>query len=121
MEIEHGSGWVRLGLSGDIDARWSDEYGPEIRSVFEGRPREIVVEVDSVTFMDSTGLGFIARCVKECQSQEGTVYLVGSNSIIRSLVDMVGLSQLLTIVDTPSEKRDLYQRLGQVSTDRSRL
>ena len=119
MEIEHGSGWVRLGLSGDIDARWSEEYGSEIRAVFDSRPREIVVEVESVTFMDSSGLGFIARCVKECQSQEGNVYLVGSNSIIRSLVDMVGLNQVLTIVDTPSEKHDLYQRLGQVSPDPS--
>ena len=119
MNIEHGTGWVRFALSGDIDARWSEEYDSEIRAVFEMRPREIVVEVDSVTFMDSSGLGFIARCVKESQSQEGSVYLVGSNSIIRTLVDMVGLSQMVTIVDTPSEKRDLYQRLGQISPDPS--
>ncbi len=119
MEIEHGTGWVRLDLTGDIDAMWFDQYGSEIRAVFDRRPREFVVDVDSVTFMDSSGLGLIARCVKESQAQQGAVYLVGSNPIIRSLVDLVGLTQLVTIVETPAEKDDLDQRLGLSSPDPS--
>ena len=119
MEIEHGSGWARLSLSGDVDATWFDQHDAEIRSVLESCPREVVIDVESVTFMDSSGLGLIARCVKECQSQQGAVYLVGSNPIIRSLVDMVGLSQMLTLVETPSDKRNLFQRLGETSPDPS--
>ena len=96
-------------LSGDIDAAWVDSQQEEIKQFFEDCPSLVVVDLEPVTFMDSSGLGLLARCVKACNDTQGEVVAAGAKKGIRTAIEVVGLAQFVTLTDATAEQviRDL--------------
>lgn len=102
--VDPGSVHVRFGpavttvvLTGEIDA----ELGPDLQEAADdalstGRP----VEVDSrlVTFMDSTGVAFLARLASRASQR---VVLLDPPDVVRFLVDTTRISSLLEVVRRP--------------------
>jgi anti-anti-sigma factor len=102
--VERGPDWAILRLSGDIDSLWSKAQQESISKFFDDCPRLVVVDLEPVMFMDSSGLGLLARCVKTCNDNQGVVVAAGPNKTVRKAIDIVGLHQFMAIVDTSAEQ-----------------
>ena len=107
--VERGPGWVVLRLSGDIDAGWVHSEQELITQFFEDCPALVVVDLEPVRFMDSSGLGLLARCVKKCNDNQGEVVVARAKKNVRRAIEVVGLDQFVTLVDVSAEQviRDL--------------
>ena len=59
MEIESGGNWARVFLSGGIDMSWLETHQEQIDRLCDSTPIHVVVDLEAVTFMDTTGLALI--------------------------------------------------------------
>jgi anti-anti-sigma factor len=103
MEIVCDSDRAFVGLSGDIDSSWVETYKLPIAKLFEECPSVVVVDLASVTFMDSTGLGFLAHCVRACHDKDGVVYVIAPSQLIQRTIRLVGLDGFVTFVESANE------------------
>ncbi|GIG28131.1 STAS domain-containing protein [Cellulomonas marina] len=85
-------------LSGEIDADLSPELG---EATAEAEERGLPVEVDAhhVTFMDSSGVAFLARLSMRSKHR---VRLLRVPPTVRFLLDVTKIGELLDVVDEPA-------------------
>jgi anti-sigma B factor antagonist len=62
-ETEH-DGWRVLAVRGEIDAYTSPRLREELKRLIDGGTRRLVVDLQGVEFMDSTGLGVLVSALK---------------------------------------------------------
>lgn len=87
---------TRVVLTGEIDA----ELGPDlIEAAAEAEDAGRPVEVDAryVSFMDSTGVAFLARLASRC---EGRLVLIRPPDLVRFLIDVTAIREVLDVTDT---------------------
>ncbi|WP_345712167.1 STAS domain-containing protein [Kineococcus glutinatus] len=87
---------TRVVLTGEIDA----ELGPDLLEAAEdalssGRPLQ--VDAHHVTFMDSTGLAFLARLASRSRGRRVT--LIRPPAVVRFLIETTNIVQLLDVVE----------------------
>ena len=116
MIIEETRHSVRLELAGEIDCAWREEHADEIQQLLETCPAVVVIDVENVTFMDSTGLSVVALCYRKCQDhvQAGTLYLVNPKPMVIKIVEAVGLARLVEVVDTRESVELMNQHLASL-------
>lgn len=91
-------GWTVVAASGEIDVAAAPALREELAAIIaEGTPR-IVVDLERVDFIDSTGLGVLVGAARRAHSAEGDVRLVCTNSRILKVFDVTGLDEVFTIV-----------------------
>jgi anti-anti-sigma factor len=86
---------TRVVLTGEIDA----ELGPDLIEAAadaEDAGRPVEVDVQHVTFMDSTGVAFLARLASRCA---GDLVLIKPPDLVQFLIDVTSIREVLTVVD----------------------
>ncbi|WP_246036440.1 MULTISPECIES: STAS domain-containing protein [Cellulomonas] len=90
-----GTDRTRIVLSGEVDA----DLGPELQeATAEAEQRGLPIEVDAhhVTFMDSSGVAFLARLSIR---SEHRVRLLRVPPTVRFLLEVTRIGELLDVVD----------------------
>ena len=103
MKLDQGPDRAQVRLTGGIDIVWGDKNKVLIARLFDDCPRLVIVDVEHATFMDSTGFGFLARCIRACQFRDGQVIVVGPNPFIRNTIESMGLTDLVTMVASSAD------------------
>jgi anti-sigma B factor antagonist len=101
-------------LHGEIDVLRAAELDTLSERFASGAAVSAVVDLTEVTFVDSTGLRFIARLCRSCQLRGGHVRLVGASGFNRNLITISRLDRVCDVIDTVS--RD-SRRSGGRSSD----
>jgi anti-sigma B factor antagonist len=84
-------------LSGDVDmacAGYLAELGLQLRTDLT-RPCEVAVDLADVTFLDSTGLSFVASLYRHQRRCGGSVLLVAPQRSVRRVLEVTGMASLL--------------------------
>ena len=58
-------------------------------------PREVILDFDSVTFMDSAGIGMVIGRYKQCQMLGGKTYVANLNNAVRKIFRMSGILKII--------------------------
>ena len=102
LEIDtyaHDDWWV-VSVHGEVDIATA----PRLREVVIGLVTDghlyIVVDLDAVDFLDSTGLGAIVGTLKRVRTHGGDLRLVCSNTRIRKVFEITGLDRVFVIADS---------------------
>jgi anti-sigma B factor antagonist len=89
-----------VGVEGHLTAG-----GPEgrlletVTDLLEGECRCIVVDLSSVNYVDSAGLGCLVRCLQRCSDVDGEFRLAGVSSRLLSLLQLARLTDVFVIFD----------------------
>ena len=86
---------TRVVLTGEIDADLGADL-LEASADAEEAGRPVEVDVQQVTFMDSTGVAFLARLASRSPS---TLVLIRPPALVRFLIDVTSIRQVLRVVD----------------------
>jgi anti-sigma B factor antagonist len=90
---------------GEIDASSSIELDLTIaKSVGEGFTR-ILVDCSALEYISSAGLGVFMSYIEEFQDKNIKMVLYGMNDKVINTFEILGLSELLTIVTTKEEAK----------------
>lgn len=67
-----------------------------VSKYIEEGPKEVILDLSKIDFVDSSGLGALVQLVKKAQSAEGTLQIV-TNARVTQTVKLVRLEQFLSL------------------------
>jgi stage II sporulation protein AA (anti-sigma F factor antagonist) len=108
MEIKHDVLCIRL--SGELDHHTADELREKVmNTIVKNNVRHIILNLERLSFMDSSGLGVILGRYKQIKQVHGEMVVCAISPAIHRLFDMSGLFKIMYL--EPTEEFAL-QRLG---------
>ena len=77
---------------------------PDLKKQFEKQTsKKVVVDLEKVNYIDSSGLATLVEILKRTKSQGGSLGLSGLSDKVKSLFEITKLDKLFTIVRTQDE------------------
>jgi anti-sigma B factor antagonist len=104
IKVETKAGEVALvTLQADhLDANNSKQFGVELAPVLE-ETQLVVLDVDSLDFVDSSGLGALLSALRQAAAGGGDIRLCRVKPSVQALFDVVRLDQVLEIYPSRRE------------------
>ena len=98
-----GSGAYQVRLSGEIDILHERTLGRVAEGYEASDAADVLVDLEPVEFMDSTGLSFLLRLRRTAQARGGRVSVEGARPTVRRTMQIVGFHLLIDGVTSESE------------------
>ena len=103
LDVTERDGYAILSVRGEVDVYTAPKFRERlIELVSEGKYR-IVVDLEGVDFLDSTGLGVLVGGLKRLRSKEeegGDLVLVCTQTRILKVFEITGLTKVFKIYDS---------------------
>jgi anti-sigma B factor antagonist len=96
-------GWTVVTVAGEVDVAAGPELREELVPLIEGGAHRLVIDLEPVDFIDSTGLGVLVGAVRRARAADGDVRLVCTNPRILKIFGVTGLDQVFVIAATVDE------------------
>jgi len=87
-------------LSGEIDVYTSPKVKDAIGELIDRGVYHLVINLEKVRYIDSTGLGVLIGGLKRVREHGGSVHLVCTNPQIKKIFDITGLVKIFGIFDS---------------------
>jgi anti-sigma B factor antagonist len=100
FSTEVQGGWTVLRVQGEVDVYTAPRFREQLIGLVSRGERRIVVDLDGVDFLDSTGLGVLVGGLKRVRTHEGEMVLVCTKSRILKVFEITGLTKVFTIYDS---------------------
>ncbi|MBQ7567741.1 STAS domain-containing protein [bacterium] len=97
-------------VQGELDNSTSPELKGTIDGILAGCHTNLIVDLNSVRFIDSTGLGVLIGALKKIRESDRRLVLVCNVTQILSVFSITGLSKILTICKNLEEAEDALQK-----------
>ncbi len=81
----------------DIDAATAWELKPQLMTELQSHGPSLVLDLEAVQFIDSTGLGMLVSILKEVRRAGGSIRLINPNREVLRLLQITGLERLFEI------------------------
>src|SRR5438094_10554903 len=86
-----------LSLRGEIDVYTAPRLRQAIVDLVDGGVRAIVVDMERVDFLDSTGLGVLVEGLKRSRGKDGNLSIVSTQDKILKIFDITGLMKAFDV------------------------
>lgn len=86
-----------LTLRGEIDVYTAPRLRQAIVDAVDGGTQHLVVDMEGVDFLDSTGLGVMVEGLKRIKGREGTLSVVATQDKILKIFDITGLNKAFSM------------------------
>jgi anti-sigma B factor antagonist len=103
-----------LDVVGEIDVYTAPQFKEAVNNVIASGQNHLVINMDRVTYMDSSGFGTLLSATKRLRPEGGTVNLVKCNSPITR---MLRITRLDTIFGTYASEEDAIAEVRQKTGD----
>jgi anti-sigma B factor antagonist len=101
--VESRPPYTVLAVKGEVDVYSAPRLREKLVELVSQGRRHIVVDLESVDFLDSTGLGVLVGGLKRLRSHEGDLTLVCTQSRILKVFEITGLTTVFRIAATVEE------------------
>jgi len=85
------NGWVVLELDGEVDIHTAPMVAEAVTGLLEDAHLFFVLDLGFVTFMDSTGLGTLAKITKRITKQGGSLRIASASGRLLRVFELSGL------------------------------
>ena len=86
-------------LTGEIDVHTTPTLKDALKRLTDDGHYELVINLQKVDYIDSTGLGALVGVQKVAREHDGAVILVLTNPHIKKIFDIMGLIKIFWIFD----------------------
>lgn len=90
-------------VGGEIDVYTAPKLREQLVDLVADGKYHLVVDMERVDFLDSTGLGVLVGALKRVRSNDGDLYLVCTQPRIRKVFEVTGLTKVFSLFDTVDE------------------
>jgi anti-sigma B factor antagonist len=87
-------------LNGEIDVYTSPKVKETIGDLIDKGHYCLVINLENVRYIDSTGLGVLIGGLKRVREHSGSVHLVCTNPQIKKIFDITGLAKIFGIYES---------------------
>lgn len=91
-------------LSGEMDLLVAEKLRNLIDvKLSANKIRTLVLNLEKVTFIDSSGLGVIIGRYKKISAQNGKMYIVGAKDSVKQILQFSGINKLVPLCQSEQE------------------
>jgi anti-sigma B factor antagonist len=91
-----------IAVGGEIDVYTAPRLREAIVAAIDAGHTRLVVDVEKVEFLDSTGLGVLVGALKKVRADGGTLDIVCTQERILKIFDITGLDKVFGLHDSVS-------------------
>ncbi len=99
VHVETRAGSTIVTPTGDVDLNCSRDLQIHLREVFSKKPERVVVDLDGVSYMDSSGVATLVEGMQIARKQSVQLVLCGMQPRVRSIFEIARLDKVFTIMD----------------------
>lgn len=97
-----------ISIEGDLDASSSISLDKAIAEFLNGeKASTLLMECSSLNYISSAGLGVFIAYLQEFESKKIRLIFLGLNDKVKNIFQIVGLDQLVKIVNSEEEVQDI--------------
>jgi anti-anti-sigma factor len=98
IAVEQEADSTRLVLSGEFDAHTVPRLDDDVTALLDEPPRDLVVDMSEVAFIDSTGLAFLVKLYTHVVVEAGgTMRIERPTSAAHRLLEICGLLETFSV------------------------
>jgi anti-sigma B factor antagonist len=103
VQVQDGDGWTVVRASGDLDLTTAPRLREQVVQVVTSGQPSVILDLEGVDFVDSTGLGVIVGLLKRTRSQGGDLRLVSTRRSLQKVLELTSLDRALPLARTVEE------------------
>jgi anti-sigma B factor antagonist len=96
-------GFTVLAVSGEVDVYTAPSLLEKLTTLIEDGGYQVIVHMEGVDFLDSTGLGVLVNGLKQVRAHDGWIDLVCTQGRILRIFKITGLNKVFKIYDSVAE------------------
>jgi anti-sigma B factor antagonist len=96
-------GFTVIEVGGEIDVYTAPKLREKLISLVDEGSYRLIVDMESVEFLDSTGLGVLVGGLKRVRAHDGWIDLVCTQTRILRIFKITGLNKVFSIYDSVAE------------------
>jgi len=110
VEIEEKNEYPIIHIKGEVDVYTCPELKQKLKEVTDLKKEHLILDLENLQYIDSTGLGTIAHTAQHIESFNGHVHVICNKPQIKKIFEFSGLQEKnITIYDTESA---VLEKLG---------
>ena len=99
-------------VQGEIDVYTSPRVKETINELIEKGHYQLVINLEGVRYIDSTGLGVLIGALKKVREHSGRILLVCTNPQIKKIFNITGLVKIFEIFKDEEEALQILANAG---------
>ena len=103
LETRHEGGHTIIEVGGEIDVYTAPKLRDKITELVSDGNYHIVIDMERVDFLDSTGLGVLVGGLKKVRAHDGSLELVCNQDRLLKIFRITGLAKVFTIHPSAEE------------------
>src|SRR5205814_7020982 len=100
LDVDELNCFTVLSVKGEVDVYTAPRLREKLVELVSQGKHQIVVDLEAVDFLDSTGLGVLVGGLKRLRSHDGDLVLVCTQSRILKVFEITGLTKVFAIHDS---------------------
>jgi len=92
--------WTVVDVEGEVDVFTAPKLRERIIGLLGDERQQLVINLERVAFMDSTGLGVLVGGLKRVKEHEGTLALAGAQGTVLRVLNVTGLNAVFPMFDS---------------------
>lgn len=96
-------GYKILDAAGEIDVYTAPQFKEAVNQIINSGQKDLIVNMQRITYMDSSGFGTLLSATKRLRPEGGTVNLVACNSAIDRMLRITRLNTVFGTYQTIDE------------------
>lgn len=102
---EFVAGTLLVKFVGQLDETNIEDQAKKIYQIMEGDVKNLVFDFSELTYLNSKSIGYIADWQQKISQKGGKLVIVGAKENIYDILDVVGLTNIITLVDTEEDAK----------------
>ncbi len=103
LTTRQADGKTIVAVGGEIDVYTAPKLRDKITELVAAGAYDLVVDMEQVEFLDSTGLGVLVGGLKKVRAHSGSLQLVCNQERLLKIFRITGLAKVFTIHDSADE------------------
>jgi stage II sporulation protein AA (anti-sigma F factor antagonist) len=93
-------------ISGELDLLTAETFRNLIeRELFQQKTKNLILNLEQVNFIDSSGLGVILGRYKRIREQGGVVAIVGAQPHVKRVLELSGILRIIGLYDSEEQAK----------------
>ncbi|NUN63561.1 STAS domain-containing protein [Pseudanabaena biceps] len=91
--------------SGRLDVTTAAEFRRQVSDIAAAPtpPKYLLVDLQNITFMDSSGLGALVSALKSIRNSNGDMVICGANDQVQMLFELTSMTKIFKIYENPED------------------
>jgi anti-sigma B factor antagonist len=95
--------WTVLAVSGEIDIATAPSLREKLHSLLADGSPKLIIDLDEVTFLDSTALGVLVGVLKRARTEGGELRIVCNQPRVRKVFEITRLDSAFDLCTSVEE------------------